>query len=117
MKILIAVLLLAPSTLFAGTISRVDDGILKFAYGQVGSTVTWDVGTHDSMVLDCVGNCTAVSFSPTKFEIMLSTTFKFSNYSGYVAAKSMSGSELDSVKEEMGKKEKLKHFKVETKTP
>lgn len=116
MKTLLACLILSfVSTVYADTPTRINDGVAKFAYGQVGSTYAWNVTEYNQMVADCVGECPTQLYTPTTFEVRLSTSFMFKSYTDYLEVKVMAGDELDFAKDELDREEKIKHFKKEKK--
>ena len=99
MKTLILALLLIPSISYADTPSRLNDGVVKFAYGNVGSTMAWSASEYDQMVADCVGTCETQTYTTALWELNLSTCIvfqtekykAFDNYSDWLAVRTKKG--------------------------
>ena len=98
-KTLLLLILFIPVSAFADTPSRLNDGVVKFAYGNVGSTMAWSASAYDQMVEDCVGACPQQTYSPALWEINLSTCIAFQtekyrafdNYSDWMAVRTKKG--------------------------
>ena len=93
------VLFLIPSKLFADTPSRWVDGVIQFAYGQIGSTNAWTASEYNQMVGDCVGSCVTQVYLPATWEVNLSTCIvyltdkyrAFDNYSDWMSVRTRNG--------------------------
>lgn len=99
--------------------TRVIDGQAVFAVAKVNNEIAWSQEKKDDLIATMTfASMTApvvLTYTPSSFELRISTTFKFKSYSGYLETLEMTNQELTDAETEVNRSKRTKNFKKETK--
>lgn len=114
-RYIILLMSLIPKFAYADVPVRITDGNVEFAVANINGRDVWSTKERDEMILS-VTFATApapviVNYVTTKFEIELSTSFKYVNYSSYLEAKTLTKNDIESLKKDIEKQTSLKKFR------